>query len=132
MSATSTVSSSGYQTPAVDQQVSKQLSRIITIEDPFEVVYYGDDKNKYVVKVCKINGQAKVGFTRFFWSTQYSKFIPGNACYMGVQAYRSFMQKTSLHLAIEKHAEKLIQQLICMSHCTTQKIIFLYRCFLPF
>lgn len=117
MSTTNVVSTSGYQSSAaasVDRAVSKQYgSRVITIENPFEMAFFSDTSNRYVVKVCKINGIAKVGFTRFFWSHQYNKFIPGNACYMSVAAYRAFMSNTDLHEELEKRGHKLLSQQTC-------------------
>lgn len=117
MTTTNVDSASGYQSPAaasVDRAVSKQYnSRVITIESPFEMTFFSDTSNRYVVKACKINGIAKVGFTRFFWSHQYNKFIPGNACYMTVAAYRAFMSKTDLHEELEKRGQKLLSQQTC-------------------
>lgn len=78
-----------------------------TIENAKEFVYFSDERNRYVVKVCNINGVTKVGFTRFYKPKGTDKFIPGSWCYMPFVAYQAFMSMTQHHELIAKHGLKL-------------------------
>lgn len=92
--------------------VSKPRVRVIQIEEPYERLFFDDGKTRYVVKVCKVNGVPKVGFTRFFYSNQYGKFVPGNACFMTVPAWETLSTNKDLMKEVSSRAGRL--QLQCM------------------
>lgn len=92
--------------------VSKPRTRVIQIEEPYERLFCDDGKTRYVVKVCKVNGVPKVGFTRFFYSYQYGKFVPGNACFMTVPAWVSLSKDKALMKDVSDRADLLQSQ--CM------------------
>lgn len=94
------------------RDVSKPKPRIITIEDALEHEFFDDGKTRYVVKVCKVNGIPKVGFTRFFFGSRTGQFVPGNACFMTVPAYHTFIKNNRLTQELLQHGLKLQRQ--CM------------------
>lgn len=92
--------------------VSRPRVRVIQIEEPYERIFFDDGKTRYVIKACKVNGVPKVGLTRFFYSYQYGKFVPGNACFMTVPAWSALLAQKDLMAEVSNRAGQL--QLLCM------------------
>jgi hypothetical protein len=71
----------------VGNQASHKRVKFISIEPFYKSTLYQDAGNMYEVKVAKVAGVPKVGITRFWYSREANKFLPGQACFMTASAW---------------------------------------------
>lgn len=114
-----------HQAPLTDvsnRQSYHMRPRANVIEDQYETKFFEDAKVRYTIKVCKINGQPRVGFTRFYYVPQLGKYLPATGCYMSVPGWIAFTQQLDLQQSVMTRAKMMQEQ--CMSHYFQQDYVF--------
>jgi len=112
---------------AGNHSYSNRVTKFIVIEPFHESTIYQDGSNMYQVKVAKLDGVPKVGITRFWYSHEAQKFLPGHACFMTGSAWFALVKQVP---DITKHFNSMIDKCRChcdiassicsvMSHCCT-------------